>query len=128
MHSLNATDDVNDFFMKFNDTYNNLTVLFTEITKNENKIKEEIKNILDILNINITEFNFTIFNNNLQNIIKFINEFKNNPYKIIKDDLNKKKDIDCSIPEFNLGYIFDIPIVSNLKIELTIFTYLAYGY
>lgn len=128
MRSLNATDDVNDFFMKFNDTYNNLTVLFTEITKNENKIKEEIKNILDILNINITEFNFTIFNNNLQNIIKFINEFKNNPYKIIKDDLNKKKDIDCSIPEFNLGYIFDIPIVSNLKIELTIFTYLAYGY
>jgi hypothetical protein len=128
LRSLNATDDVNDFFMKFNDTYNNLTVLFTEITKNENKIKEEIKNILDILNINITEFNFTIFNNNLQNIIKFINEFKNNPYKIIKDDLNKKKDIDCSIPEFNLGYIFDIPIVSNLKIELTIFTYLAYGY
>ena len=128
LRSLNATDDVNDFFMKFNDTYNNLTVLFTEITKNENKIKEEIKNILDILNINITEFNFTIFNNNLQNIIKFINEFKNNPYKTTKDDLNKKKDIDCSIPEFNLGYIFDIPIVSNLKIELTIFTYLAYGY
>jgi hypothetical protein len=128
LRSLNATDDVNDFFMKFNDTYNNLTVLFAEITKNENKIKEEIKNILDILNINITEFNFTIFNNNLQNIIKFINEFKNNPYKIIKDDLNKKKDIDCSIPEFNLGYIFDIPIVSNLKIEFTIFTYLAYGY
>ena len=37
--SLNATDDVIDFFMKFNDTYNNLTVLFTEITKDENKTK-----------------------------------------------------------------------------------------
>ena len=128
LRSLNATDDVNYFFMKFNDTYNNLSVLFTGLTKNEYKSKEEIKFILDILNINITEFNFTKFNNNLLNIIKFINDFKNNPYKILKNDPNKTDYKNYIIPDFYLGFIFDIPIVSNLKIELSIFSYLACGY
>ena len=126
--SLNATDDAIDFFMKFNDTYNNLTVLFTELTKDENKTKEKIKSILDILNFNITDFNFTKVNNNPTNIIKFINDFNYNRYKILKHDLNKKKEINEIKPGFNLGLFFDIPIVSNLKIELSISTYLAYGY
>ena len=128
LRSLNATGDAIDFFMKFNDTYNNLTVLFTELTKDENKTKEKIKFILDILNFNITDFNFAKVNNNPTNIIKFINDFNYNRYKILKHDLNKKREFNEIKPGFNFGLFFDIPIVSNLKIELSISTYLAYGY
>ena len=128
MRSLNIIDDVNNFFWKFNDTFNNLTAIFTEITKNENKTKEEIKFILDILNINMTEFNFTKFNNTLLNIIKFVNDFKNNPYKILKDNLNKKDNKNFVIPGLKFNFTFDIPLVSNLKIELLILSYIAYGY
>jgi hypothetical protein len=128
LRSLNVIDDVNNFFWKFNDTFSNLTSLFTELTKNENKTKEEIQFILDILNINITEFNFTQFNNTLLNIIKFVNDFKNNPYKILKDNLNKKDNKNFVITGLKCHFTFDIPIVSNLKIDLLIFSYITYGY
>jgi hypothetical protein len=128
LRSLNVIDDVNNFFWKFNDTFSNLTSLFTELTKNENKTKEEIQFILDILNINITEFNFTQFNNTLLNIIKFVNDFKNNPYKILKDNLNKKDNKNFVISGLKCHFTFDIPIVSNLKIDLLIFSYITYGY
>ena len=87
LRSLNIIDNFNNFFWKFNDTFNNLEALFTELTKDENKTKEDIIFILDILNINITEFNFTEFNKTLSNIIQFIDGFKNNPYKVLKDNL-----------------------------------------
>ena len=128
LRSLNVFEDINDFFMKFNDTYNNLTFLFTKLIKNENKTKEEIKFFLEILNFNITEFNFTKFNNTLLNIIKFVNDFQNNPYKILKDNLNKKEDKKYLISSFNFGIDFDIPIVSNLKIKILKFIYLTCGY
>ena len=128
LRSLNVIDDVNVFFWKFNDTYKNLTILFTELIKNENKTKEEIKFILDILNFNITEFNFTKFNNTLLNIIKFVNDFQNNPYKILKDNLNKNEEKKYLKSGFRQGLDFDIPIVSNLKIKIFTFTYLTCGY
>ena len=121
LRSLNVIDDVNDFFWKFNDTYNNLTTLFTKLTKNENKTKEEIKVILNILNINITEFNFAEFNNSLLNIIHYINDFKNNPYKILKDNLNKKQNKNYVIPGFIFHFSFDFPMLSNLKIDFLIY-------
>ena len=128
LRSLDVIDDVNNFFWKFNDTYNKLADIFTDLTKNENKTKEDIKFILDILNINITEFNFTEFNNTLLNVIKFINDFKNNPYKVLKDNLNKKDNKNYKILDKEFKFSFDIPIIRHLKIDIYIFTYLQCGY
>ena len=128
LRSLNVIDDVNAFFWKFNDTYNNLAALFTKFTKNENKTKEGIKFILDILNINITEFNFTEFNNTLLNVIQFINDFKNNPYKVLKDNLNKKDDKNYTVKTNIFKFSFNIPIISDLKIDILLYTYLSCGY
>ena len=123
LRSLNIIDDFNSFFWKYNSTFKFLQEIFSQMMKYDNKTKEQIDSILNFFHINITEFNDTLIK-----AIKFINNFQNNPYKFLKDNLNIKRNKTEEIIGFPLGFSFYIPIIKDLSLDVYTYSYLGYGY